>query len=81
MDTNPDKSSDRHRSRFMVRVPEIFRTKLQLLKEKTGKPMTALVQWALKLLLRGFGLWKEEDDKELEREQAKLGETTEGEPT
>lgn len=65
----------------MVRVPEIFRTKLQLLRKTTGKPMTALVQWALKLLLRGFGLWNKEDDKELEREQPGGGVLPEGEPT
>jgi hypothetical protein len=59
---------DRHRSGFRLRLPEIFRAKLQLLKEKTGKPMTVLVQSALKLLLRSFGLWKKKDEEELQRE-------------
>jgi hypothetical protein len=82
MDTqHTEQSGDRHRSRFMVRVPEIFRTKLQLLREKTGRPMTSLVQWALKMLLRGFGLWTKEDDKELAREQPGHGQIPEGEAT
>jgi hypothetical protein len=53
----------------MLRIPEIFRSKLRLLKEKTGTPMTKLVQSALKMLLRGFGLWKKEDEKVLESQE------------
>jgi hypothetical protein len=69
MKPNSDATGDRHTSSFMLRLPEIFRTKLLLLKEKTGKPMTALVQWGLKLLLRRFGLWNRQDEKELKRQQ------------
>jgi hypothetical protein len=53
----------------MIRVPEVFRDKLQLLRERTGKPMTELVQSALKVLLRRFGLWGKKDERALEREQ------------
>ena|SRR5579871_1963888 len=80
MSTNNERTGDRHRSRFMVRVPEIFRTKLQLLRERTGKPMSALVQWGLKLILRRFGLWNKSDDVELDRQQETTG-GLEGEAT
>ena len=63
-----ERAADRHRSGFRLRLPEIFRAKLQLLKKKTRKPMTVLVQSALKLLLRSFGLWKKKDEEELQRE-------------
>jgi hypothetical protein len=69
MDTHDDRSGDRHRYAFKLRLPEIFRTKLQALKERTGTPMTKLVQSALKTLLRAFGLWKQQDEKELERQE------------
>jgi hypothetical protein len=66
---NPNSQpGDRHSSRFMLRLPEIFRTKLRLLREKTGKPITQLVQAALKLFLKGVGLWKKADERELERQ-------------
>jgi hypothetical protein len=80
MNNHSNESGDRHRSRFMVRLPELFRTKLNALKEKTGNPMSALVQWGLKLLLRRFGLWKKEDDRELGQQQA-AGELADGEAT
>jgi hypothetical protein len=70
--SNPQRG-DRHSSRFMVRLPEIFRNKLRLLSERSGKPITQLVQAALKTLLRGFGLWHKEDERELERQEATRG--------
>jgi hypothetical protein len=72
METNDKRPGDRHRHAFKLRLPEIFRTKLQVLKEKTGTPMTKLVQSALKMLLRGFGLWKKKDEKELERQEKSM---------
>ncbi len=69
MGTQDERSGDRHRAAFKLRLPEIFRRKLQALKERTGTPMTKLVQSALKTLLRGFGLWKKKDEQELERQE------------
>jgi hypothetical protein len=69
MDTNNDRPGDRHRQAFKLRLPEIFRTKLRVLKERTGMPMTKLVQSALITLLRGFGLWTKKDETELERQE------------
>jgi hypothetical protein len=45
---------DRDTSGFMIRLSELFRPKLQLLKEKLRQPMTALVQLALKTLFARF---------------------------
>lgn len=59
---------DRHVSHFLVRLPEVFRGKLRLLRAKTGKPITQLVQSALKLFLKGFGLWSKKDERELQRQ-------------
>jgi hypothetical protein len=72
METNDKRPGDRHRHTFKLRLPEIFRTKLQVAKEKTGTPMTKLVQSALKWLLRGLGLWNKKDEKELERQEKSL---------
>lgn len=69
-DTNPHRSEDRHRFTFMIRLPEIFRSKLVALRERTGKPMTILVQTALKGLLAAAGLWSKQDEKELEQSQS-----------
>lgn len=73
MDTpqNP-RSHDRHASGFMIRLPEIFRSKLQVLRRKTKKPMTELVIVALKAFLARFGLWKKADERALEREKPML---------
>jgi hypothetical protein len=65
MERKPDaQGGDRHSSGFMLRLPEIFRTKLRLLKQKTGKPMTELVGAALKLLLRQSRMWQKEDERD-----------------
>lgn len=56
---------DRHRHTFMVRLPEIFRSKLRFLAEKTGKPMTSFIKTALKSFLTLAGLWHRQDDVEL----------------
>jgi hypothetical protein len=61
-------SGDRHTSRFMVRLPEIFRSKLRLLHERTGKPITQLIQSALKMFLKRFGFWSQQDERELKRQ-------------
>jgi hypothetical protein len=66
--SNARRTGDRHLSSFRLRLPVIFQTKLELLKDKTGKPMTELVQSALKFLLRRFGLWRKKDDEQLQRE-------------
>jgi len=52
----------------MFRLPEIFREKLQALKERTGKPMTRLLIEALTSFLRKFGLWSRRDEKRLDAE-------------
>lgn len=66
--------SDRHRSGFRLRLPEIFRTKLRLLGRRTGEPMTLLVQAALRGFLQRAGLWTRKDDEQLRREaQPALG--------
>jgi hypothetical protein len=55
-------NGDRHASTFMLRLPEVFRHKLQLLRQRTGRPMTALVCEALKRYLARFGLWSKRDE-------------------
>lgn len=65
---NDLRQGDRHRSDFRLRLPEIFRSKLQLLRERTGRPMTVLVQSALKLLFRKFGMWTQPDEDALRRQ-------------
>lgn len=52
----------------MVRLPEIFRTKLRILRDRTKEPMTGLVRTAIKLLLRAHGLWSKKDEQELKRQ-------------
>jgi predicted transcriptional regulator len=66
---NKGRSGDRHRHTFMVRLPEIFRTKLRWLAEKTGKPMTALIKAALTSFFTRLGAWNREDAQELAREE------------
>lgn len=59
----------------MVRLPEIFRTKLRGLADKTGKPMTSFIKTALKTFLTAVGRWSAEDDKILaQQERAALNE-------
>ena len=53
----------------MVRLPEIFRTKLRVLRDRTKEPMTNLVRAAIKLLLRTHGLWSKKDEQELQRQE------------
>jgi len=64
----PQRPGDRHRERFMVRLPEMFRTKLRLLRERTQQPMTALIRTAITLLLRAHGMWSKKDEQELQRQ-------------
>jgi predicted DNA-binding protein len=63
------KRRDRHRETFMVRLPEIFRTKLNALAQKTGRPMTSFIKAALKSFLSLMGLWHRQDDLELARQE------------
>jgi hypothetical protein len=65
----PPRPGDRHRERFLVRLPEIFRSKLRILRDRTQQPMTALIRMAVKLLLRAHGLWSKKDDQELRRQE------------
>jgi predicted transcriptional regulator len=60
---------DRHRQTFMIRLPEIFRTKLRWLAEKTGKPMTALIKAALISFFAKLRLWRKEDERQLAKEE------------
>jgi hypothetical protein len=48
---------DRHRSGFMLRLPEIYRTQLKKLREKTRRPMTTDIQIALEKYLADNDLW------------------------
>jgi hypothetical protein len=48
---------DRHRSRFMVRLPEAYHTQLMKLKKRTGKTIAAEVRAALEAYLAEHGLW------------------------
>lgn len=67
---HPKRPGDRHASLFMLRLPEVFREKLRLLRERTGTPMTQLVKAALKRYLALFGLWGPEDDARQEMSSA-----------
>lgn len=62
-------SGDRHRSTFMVRLPEVFREKLRILKNRFGILMTEAIQVALKDYLAKFGLWKKKDDQRLAKDE------------
>ncbi|MBY0527626.1 MAG: hypothetical protein K2R98_29785 [Gemmataceae bacterium] len=61
-----DRPGDRHKHRFLVRLPEIFRDKLRQLRDRTGRPMTQIIWSALRAYLKRFGLWNSHDDKVLE---------------
>lgn len=65
-DTPDNRRKDRHRSLFMIRLPEIFRTKLAQLAARSGQSMTALVQTALKRFLARAGMWSKQDEAALE---------------
>jgi len=67
-----DRSHDRHRNTFMVRLPEIFRTKLRALASKTGRPMTSFIKTALKTFLTAVGMWHRQDDAELARQESTI---------
>jgi hypothetical protein len=61
-ESNNNRAGDRHISPFMLRLPEVFREKLRILRERTGTPMTQLVKAALKRYFALCGLWGKEDD-------------------
>jgi len=71
MSTTPEhRRKDRHRSPFMIRLPELFRTKLIQCATRSGQTITALVKLALKQFLARAGLWTKQDDIRLaEQEQ------------
>ncbi len=48
---------DQHASGFLIRLPEIYRTQLRLLREKERRPFTEEVQIALEEHLAKKGLW------------------------
>jgi predicted DNA-binding protein len=51
------KRNDRHRSRFMVRLPEIYRIQLNKLRRRTGLTIVEVVRAALEDHLDKHGLW------------------------
>jgi hypothetical protein len=63
--TSQNRRKDRHRSPFMIRLPEVFRTKLAQYADRSGQTMTALVKLALKQFLARAGLWSKQDDARL----------------
>ena len=50
------KQTDQHRSGFLVRLPESYRAKLQELKQKTDRPITASVRRAVNVELIANGI-------------------------
>jgi hypothetical protein len=54
---------DRHRSGFMLRLPEIYRTQLRKLRAKTRRPMTTDIQIALEEYLEKNELWPPEEEQ------------------
>lgn len=52
----PAKVEDRHRSGFMIRLPEPFRAALEQLHAKHRRPMTVEVQIALEKHFRDEGV-------------------------
>ena len=50
------KEIDRHKSGFLVRLPEEYRVKLQELKDRTDRPFVATVRRALDAFLRANGV-------------------------
>jgi hypothetical protein len=51
---------DRHRSGFMLRLPEVYRVQLRKLRAQTRRPMTTDIQIALEKYLAEFQLWPPE---------------------
>jgi hypothetical protein len=56
-------SQDRHGSGFMIRLPEVYRSQLRILRPKTRRPMTTEIQIALEEYLAKFDLWPPADHK------------------
>ena len=54
---------DRHASGFMVRLPEVFRSQLQLLCAQTRRTMTTEIQIALEEHLAKSGLWPPQESE------------------
>lgn len=50
-------SSDRHTSGFMLRLPETYRTQVNLLRLRTSRSITEEVRTALEAHLASHGLW------------------------
>ncbi|MBL8793338.1 MAG: hypothetical protein JNM56_05500 [Planctomycetia bacterium] len=70
-DHDDHRRKDRHRSPFMIRLPEIFRDKLQQHSARSNKSMTALVKAALKQFLRRADLWTRDDDAALAEQEGR----------
>jgi predicted DNA-binding protein len=51
------RKTDRHTSRFMVRLPEIYRVQLNKLRRRTGLTIVMEVRTALEEYLDKHGLW------------------------
>jgi hypothetical protein len=51
-----EKTADQHASGFMLRLPEKYKDALELVKSKTGIPMTVSVQMALEKHFRALGI-------------------------
>lgn len=50
------KTNDRHKSGFLVRLPEAYREKLHGLKEKTDRPVAAMIRRAVDAYLKENGV-------------------------
>lgn len=50
------RTEDRHRSGFMVRIPEAYKAGLQEIKAKTGCPFSEAVRRALDAYLKANGI-------------------------
>lgn len=55
--------ADRHKSGYMLRLPEHFREMLQDLTQDTRRTMTEEVKIALERYLKGEGKWKDPPSK------------------
>lgn len=49
------KVADRHKSGFLVRLPEVYRDKFQRLKAKTDRPIAAMIRRAADAYLKENG--------------------------
>ena len=52
----PQKQIDRHKSGYLIRLPESYRAALQELRQKTRRPMTVEAQIALDAHLKANGI-------------------------